>query len=75
MPLASSGTLDVEVEDDLENVAVAVVDGLVNVVSTDVCAVVTYYSVRFVLVCRCKKHLKKIQNLRCKYRKSIFDVF
>ena len=42
MPLASSGTLDVEVEDDLENVAVAVVDGLVNVVSTDVCAVVTY---------------------------------
>ena len=34
-----------------------------------------FYSVRFVLVCRCKKHLKKIQNLRCKYRKSIFDVF
>ena len=30
-------------EDDLENVAAAVVDGLVNVVSTDACAVVTYF--------------------------------
>lgn len=34
-----------------------------------------YYSVSFVLVYRYKKDIQKIQNLRCKFPNSFFNVF